>query len=98
MHFSKLFSLRVYYLTLTIGVMALYTLSVTLYNTYNYQQMIMKRKACYRFPEKDDANAEILDDVLNAKIKPEVGRSIFFLMTSCSKKGVIHLTKRYFCI
>ncbi|XP_055296581.1 lactosylceramide 4-alpha-galactosyltransferase-like [Sitodiplosis mosellana] len=97
MHFSKLFSLRVYYLTLTIGILVLYTLSVTLYKTYKYKQMILKRKACYQFPNKDDANVDILDDILNAKVKPVEGRSIFFLMTSCSKKGVIHLTKSQAC-
>lgn len=64
-----------------------------LYNKYNYQKMILNRKACYQYHNNQNS-AERLKDILYAKRKPEEGRSIFFLMTSCSNKGIMSLTVR----
>lgn len=52
-----------------------------------------KKQNCYQFPE--DSNGEFLGDIQNAQVKPVFGRSIFFLMTACTKAEVFTLTARY---
>lgn len=53
------------------------------------------RRDCYQFLNRPpNANVDILNDISNAEVEPETGASIFFLMTSCSKSGLIKFSTR----
>lgn len=52
-----------------------------------------EKLSCYQFP--NDLNKLILPNILEAKLQPVFGRSIFFLMTACAKEEVFSLTARY---
>lgn len=91
--FSRIISFRVFRLKLFMGLLILYTISLLLYNKYNYQNMILNRKMCYQYNNNQNSG-ERLEDILYAKYQPKEGRSIFFLMTSCSNKGIMSLTVR----
>lgn len=53
------------------------------------------RRDCYQFLNRPpNPNVDILNDISNADVEPETGASIFFLMTSCSKSGIIKLSTR----
>lgn len=52
---------------------------------------------CYKFTNDWDGKDDgVLDDIQNAKTKPESGKSIFFIITTCSENHVIALKPRYF--
>lgn len=59
------------------------------------REIDMKIPICYKFSNywngKDDS---VLNDIQNAKMKPEPGRSIFFLIPTCSETHVIALKPR----
>ena len=89
------FWLRIFLLISICGLVWLHTISVL--EARNNQRMMVKRRNCYQFPGYlNNENAEILDDILNAKVKPNGGKSIFFLMTGCSEQGEINFSSRYF--
>lgn len=54
-------------------------------------EMDMNIPRCYQFPINSNC---LNDDILNAKIKIEPGRSIFFVITTCSDNNVIVLKQR----
>lgn len=81
-----------FYLASIVGLLVLYTVSVTVFDTQTSQKLILKRRDCYYFP--NNPNGEILEDISNAKVKPDDGRAIFFLMTTCLEKSEIILSAR----
>lgn len=109
MHFLKSLSLQTYFLALVIGSLVLYTLTVSFHSSepnkpihskeYNRSNHRIKshRSECYElFNRSVSTYIDILDDISSAGIERQKGRSIFFLMTSCPKKGIIKLSTRYF--
>lgn len=53
-------------------------------------------KSCFS-PTSVTSNPDVVlfDDIFEAKEKPPVDRSIFFIETSCVRNGLAHLTARY---
>ena len=78
----KITRLEVLLLTLIVGAILLYT--VTDFDK-NFNAI------SNHLPRAKDG---ILDDILNATVKPDGGRSIFFLITKSSGNGEISLTPR----
>lgn len=52
-----------------------------------------KAAQCYRWP-KTNHSIRYFDDVLDAKIQPKIGQTIFFHETTCSKTGIVHLNAK----
>lgn len=50
-------------------------------------------KACYQH-SNDTENIELLEDILEASLRPKENESIFFIETSCSKNKTATLTAR----
>lgn len=94
MHIIKLFWLRMFYLTSIVGLILVYV--ILLFNTEIDQRILLNRIDCYNFPNylNEMLNIEVLDDISSAKVKPDDGRSIFFVLTGCSEQGTIVLSAR----
>lgn len=111
MRFSKLFPLRMHYLAITIiGLLIFCTLSVIIliapsdrfdqfdqFDEFDQSEQPnnkrnSERRDCYQFVNHQ--NVKIFNDISNSD-GPIKGKSIFFLMTTCSKNGVIMLSPRY---
>lgn len=100
---------KVFYLTVTIAVIILYTIMMNNFCVPSSEQTFKyvifekieantkienweertEKPNCYHFP--GNSNEAILVDILNAKIQPNSGKAIFFLMTTCSQNGIVSL-------
>lgn len=60
-------------------------------SSFDEKKKKLKRTNCYDFLEDD----VILGDILDANVKPDKRRSIFFLMTGCFENYIIKLSVRY---
>lgn len=58
-------------------------------------ELLISIPKCYQHPNHI-TNTRFLNDILAAKMKPNDKSSIFFLVTACSKGGVLNLNARYF--
>lgn len=109
MYFLKLSSLQTYFMALVIGSLVLYTLTASFHGSehnrpiqskeYNRSDHRVKsnRSECYElYARSVSTYIDILDDISSAGIERHKGKSIFFLMTSCPKEGIIKLSTRYF--
>ncbi|XP_055297569.1 lactosylceramide 4-alpha-galactosyltransferase-like [Sitodiplosis mosellana] len=57
-----------------------------------------KRSDCYQYSNRPlNTYIDVLNDISNPEVEPENGTSIFFLMTSCSKNGIINLSTSQAC-
>ena len=82
--FPRKLNLIPVFLVTLIGVILLYTLADFL------AKPLFDAISNHQTHAKDG----ILDDILNATVKPDGGRSIFFLITKSSGNGEISLTPR----
>lgn len=57
-------------------------------------ELVIRKPKCYQYPNYS-TNTRFFDDILTAKMKPIDKRSIFFLITTCSKDDAINLNARY---
>lgn len=63
-----------------------------MFKVTNHWRQNIETSFCYRFPYKLNGIPDgVLDDISNAKLKPEGNRSIFFIITTCSKNNEIAL-------
>ncbi|XP_031631936.1 lactosylceramide 4-alpha-galactosyltransferase-like [Contarinia nasturtii] len=52
---------------------------------------------CYKSPGNKDNGIRYFDDILDAKIQPKPGKTIFFHQTTCSKTGIVKLNAKEAC-
>lgn len=94
----KLLSFRMLCMSLIIGLLVLYT--VTVFNVQSHKQIKLESENYVQFLHlnsihlSNDASSSILSDILNADVKPNDGRSIFFLVADYSDNDVITLLAR----
>lgn len=64
--------------------------------TTNNQRINMKKCFRHKSVVETEANHAIifLDDIMQAKKRPQKGRSIFFHETTCSENGLVRLNAR----
>lgn len=96
-----LFSFRVFASILVIGVLMLYTVFLTVFSdnkvSFDAKSVFdIKPKFSAKFSTHlSDRKDGLLDDILNATVQPDVGRSIFFLITKSTGNGVVALSTMY---
>lgn len=63
-------------------------------NFVEFQPVNLNKAAqCYRSPDHSNS-INYFVDVLDAKIQPKIGQTIFFHETTCSETGIVHLNAK----
>lgn len=97
MRLKTVTNLRIFCMIASIVLFVLCNIALIILKVIPFDQnieLVINKPKCYEF-SSGLVNATLLDDILTVKIAQD-GKSIFFLVTACSKTNTIAFNSRYF--